>query len=79
MASEGRQDSYLGHDGGYLFDSESLIGRHMRKEMHKAFEYYGFAGTIPVYLEQGVFNFYLEKGDHTIPSSPPGFPGPVNP
>ena len=79
MASEGRQDAYLGHDGGYLFDCDSLIGRHMRKQLNKAFEDYGFDGTVPVHLERGIFNVYLRNGYYAMSSSPPGFPGPVNP
>ena len=77
MSTNGGYDHYLGHDGGYCIPKESRIGREMRMKFSELLNWYGPQGLIPVYLENGVFNFYM-KVDKTesIASAEamPGFP-----
>ena len=61
MAKDARQDRYLGHDGGYLFSCNSDIGKYMRASLQRAFDTYGYEGTIPVHLERGVYKFYVRN------------------
>ena len=60
MACKGRQDFYLGHDGGYMIPIHSKIGQGMRIHFEKLVNWHGKNELIPVYLENNIFNFYLE-------------------
>ncbi|CAK0801268.1 unnamed protein product [Prorocentrum cordatum] len=50
QAAGAGQCSFLGRNGGWIFHEKSPIGK--RHQM------------LPVYREQGVYNFYLKKGQH---------------
>ena len=56
----GRQDFYLGHDGGYMIPNHSKIGQGMRIHFEKLVNWHGKNELIPVYLENNIFNFYLD-------------------
>ena len=58
MAQNGGQDFYLGYDGGFIFSRTSPLGRELRRLINECYEMW-HRDTIPVYLERGVFNFYL--------------------
>ena len=57
----GRQDFYLGHDGGYMIPIHSNICQGMRIHFEKLAKRYGKNELIPVYLENIIFNFYLNR------------------
>ena len=61
IACNGRQDSYVGHDGGYMVPIHSKIGQGMRHHFGKWVSWYGKIELIPVYLENNIFNFYLNR------------------
>ena len=63
MATAGGQDFYLGADGGYGIPRDSWIGWEMRKHFDMLLKKYGSSMLLPIYLESGVFNFYLRKKD----------------
>ena len=58
IACKGRQDFYLGHDGGYMIPIHSKIGQGMRTHFENLVNWYGKDEFIPVYLENNIFNFY---------------------
>ena len=58
---QGRQDSYLGHDGGYTIPIHSEIGQGMRTHFEKLVNWHGKNELIPVHLENNIFNFYLNR------------------
>ena len=58
---KGRQDFYLGHDGGYMIPMYSKIGQEMRIHFEKLVNWYGKNEHIPVCLENNIFNFYLNR------------------
>ena len=60
IACKGRQDSYFGHDGGYMIPTHSKIGQGMRNHVEKLINWYGKIALIPVYLEN---NFYLNRSE----------------
>ena len=59
IACKGRQDFYLGHDGGYMILIHSKIGQGMRIHFEKLVNWFGKNEIIPVYLENNILNFYL--------------------
>ena len=61
IACKGRQDFYLGHDGGYMIPIHSKIGQGMRIHFEKLMNWHGKNELIPVYLENNIFNFYLNR------------------
>ena len=61
IACKGRQDFYLGHDGGYMIPFCSKIGQEMRKHLEKLVNWYGKKELIPLYLENNIFNIYLNR------------------
>ena len=61
IACTGRQDFYLGHDGGYMIPIHSKIGQGMRIHFEKRVNWCGKNELIPVYLENNIFNFYLNR------------------
>ena len=60
-ACVGRQDFYLGHDGGYIIPIYSKIGQAMRNHFEKLVSQYGKNELIPFYFENNIFNFYLNR------------------
>ena len=66
MATAGNQDFYIGADGGYGIPKDSWIGWEMRKHFDMLLNKYGTSALLPIYLENGVFNFYLKKTDIAI-------------
>ena len=61
IACKERQDFYFGHDGGYMIPIHSKIGQGMRIHFEKLVNWYGKNELIPVYLENHIFNFYLNR------------------
>ena len=59
IAVNGRMDHYLGFDGGYCVPRDSPVGRGLRAALESLVQKHGMKGLIPVYLEDGVYNFYL--------------------
>ena len=51
IACKGRQDFYLGHDGGYMIPIYSKIGPEMRNHFEKFLNWYGKKELIPGHLE----------------------------
>ena len=63
IACKGRQDSYLGHDAGYMIPIHSKIGQGMRNHVEKLINWYGKNALIPVHLENNISNFYLNRSE----------------
>ena len=61
IACKGRQDFYLGHHGGYMFPIHCKIGQGMRILFEKLVNWHGKNELIPFYLENNIFNFYLNR------------------
>ena len=61
IACKGRQDFHLGHDGGFLIPIHSKFGQGMRTHFEKLVNWHGKTELIPVYLENNIFNFYLNR------------------
>ena len=61
FACKVRQDFSLGHDGGYMIPIHSKIGQGTRLHFEKLVNWYGMNELIPVYLENNIFNFYLNR------------------
>ena len=61
ISCKGRQDFYLGHDGGYMIPIYSKIGQETRNHFEKLVNWYGKKELIPVYLENNIFNFHLNR------------------
>ena len=55
IACKGRQDFYLGHDGGYMIPIHNKIGQGMRIHFEKLVNWHGKNELIPVYLENNIF------------------------
>ena len=51
----------LGHDGGYMNPINSKIGQGIRHHFEKLVSWYGKNKLFPVYLENNIFNFYLNR------------------
>ncbi|CAK0892530.1 unnamed protein product [Prorocentrum cordatum] len=63
QAAGAGQCSFLGRNGGWIFHEKSPIGKRvvgMLEKEAKAAKHQ----MLPVYREQGVYNFYLKKGQH---------------
>ena len=58
---KGRQDFYLGHDGGDLIPTHSKIGQGMGIHFEILVNGYGNNALIPVYPENDTFNSYLNR------------------
>ena len=52
---------YLGHDGGYMIPNQSKIGQGMRTHFEKLVNLHGKNELIPVYLENNILNFCLNR------------------
>ena len=61
IACKGRQDFYLGHDGGHMIPIHSKIGQGMRTHFEKLVNKYGKNELIPVNLENNILNFHLNR------------------
>ena len=61
IACKGRQDFYLGHDGGYMIPIHGKIGRGMRIHFEKLVSWFRKNELFVVYLENKNFNFYLNR------------------
>ena len=61
IACTGRQDFYLGDDGGYMIPIHSKIGQGTRTHFGKLVNWHGKNELIRVYLENNIFNFYLNR------------------
>ena len=55
-------DGWVGSDGGYLMPRTGKIAEGLRQEFARVVKRHGEADLLPLYLEQGVYNFYL-RGD----------------
>ena len=58
IACKGRQDFYLGYDGGYMIPIHSKIGQGMRTHFEKLVNGHG---KNELYLENNTFNFNLNR------------------
>ena len=58
IACKGRQDFYLGDDGGYMILIRAKIGQGMRIHFEKLVNWHVKNELIPVYLENNIFNFH---------------------
>ena len=58
---KGRQDFYLGQDGGYMIPIHNKIGQGMSIHFEKLVNWHGKNELILVYLENNIFNFYLNR------------------
>ena len=61
MAEAGGQDFYLGSDGGFAVSRKSALGQELRKAVRDIVRRHGARSVLPIYVERGVFNFYLQK------------------
>ena len=61
IACKERQDFNFGHDGGYMISSQSKIGQGTRIHFEKLVNWHGKNELIPVYLENNIFNFSLNR------------------
>ena len=61
IARKRRHDFYSEHDDGYMFPIHSKIGEGMRNHFEKLVTWYGKNELIPVYLENNIFNFYMNR------------------
>ena len=60
IACKGRQDFYLGDDGGYTIPIHSKIDQGMRTHFKKLVNWHGKNELIPVFLENNICNFLPE-------------------
>ena len=58
ISIKGRQDFYLGHDGGYMIPIDSKIGQGMKLILRN---WHGKNELIPVFLENNILNFHLSR------------------
>ena len=59
-------DFYLGSDGGYAIPRSSEIGWRMRAYFERMLAKFGVDGLLPVYVESGVYNYYLRRRDVSV-------------
>ena len=59
LATVGRHDMWLDHEGGSAWDRDSEFGRQLRLAFSALMAKYGETRFVPIYLEKGVYNFYL--------------------
>lgn len=55
------QDAWITEGGGYLVPRTSPIAKGMQKELDRLIKMHGDKGLIPLYEENGVYNFYLRR------------------
>ena len=67
----GGHDFYLGPDGGHIIPVHSEIGRQMRRYVDYLVRWHGSGDLLPVYLEDIVYNFYMQKEVATIGRAKP--------
>eukprot|EP00971_Amphidinium_carterae_P318126 6323787-Amphidinium_carterae.2 len=62
MTTAGGHDIYLDNviEGGYAFPRSGRIGRELRSCLKRLMAKHGHQELTPIYLENGVYNFYLE-------------------
>ncbi|CAK0805504.1 unnamed protein product, partial [Prorocentrum cordatum] len=63
QAAGAGQCSFLGRNGGWIFHEKSPIGKRVVGMLEKEAKTAKHQ-MLPVYREQGVYNFYLKKGQH---------------
>ena len=61
IACKERQDFYPGHDGSYMIPTHSKIGQEMGIHFEKLVNWHGKNELIPVYLENNISNFCLNR------------------
>ena len=61
IARVGRQDFYIGYDGGYMIPMYSKIGQELRTHFEKLVNWYGKKELIPVHIENNISIFYLNR------------------
>eukprot|EP00959_Pyramimonas_sp_CCMP1952_P431797 9042963-Pyramimonas_sp.AAC.1 len=61
MATKGRQNFYMTSDGGWIIPKDSDIGREIDRLIERCVSWYGPDELIPLYLEDQVYNFYMQK------------------
>ena len=66
IARKGRQDFYLGHDGGHMTPIHSKIGQGLRIHFEKMVIWHGKNELIPVYPESNIFNIYLNRETNDV-------------
>ena len=57
-----QQHFYVRHNRGYMIPTHSKIGQGMRIHFKRLLNEYGTNELIPVYLENDITNFYLNRG-----------------
>ena len=66
VAVDGRNNMYLTDQGGYMIPRDSKVGQEVDRALHRAIRQYGNDGLSPLYLENGVYNFYLRKPQYEM-------------
>ena len=61
ICTKGRQDAWLGSDGGYLMPRDGPIAVGLRNHFDKLIKKHGTSSLIPLYIENNVYNFYIKK------------------
>ena len=61
IACKGRQDFYLGHDGGFMIPVHSELGHETRMHFEKLVNWYRRYQLIAVYIEDNIFNFCFSE------------------
>ena len=61
VATTGGQNFYLTDQGGYSIPRDSAIGRELQHALDMSIRRHGPAGLIPIYMENGVYNFYVRQ------------------
>jgi hypothetical protein len=56
------QDAWITAGGGYLVDRNSPCGIELSGAVERILSKYQFADTVPLYQENGVYNFYVKPG-----------------
>ena len=51
---------WLGSDGGYVLPTRGPIAKELNTMLEKLLLKYGYGGLIPLYVENGVYNYYLQ-------------------
>ena len=54
-------DGWVGSDGGYLMPRTGKIADGLRQEFARLVKKHGRTDLLPLYLENGVYNFYLRE------------------
>ena len=61
--------SWLEAGGGYVIDKKSPAGKELQAAFQKVMQKYGSNGMLPIWEENGVYNFYLRKVQATPATS----------